>query len=36
MAIGLWKLGLMTLQSVEVSLLGLVAVFGRRALWESR
>ena len=27
MAIGLWKLGLMTLQSVEVSLLGLVAVF---------
>ena len=26
MAIGLWKLGLMTLQSVEVSLLGLVAV----------
>jgi hypothetical protein len=27
MAIGLWKLGLMTLQSVQVSLLGLVAVF---------
>ena len=27
MAIGLWKLGLMTLQSVQVSLLGLVVVF---------
>ena len=27
MAMGLWKFGLMTLQSVEVSLLGLVAVF---------
>ena len=26
MAIGLWKLGLMTLQSVEVSLLGLIVV----------
>ena len=26
MAIGLWKLGLMTLQSIEVSLLGLAAV----------
>ena len=26
MAIGLWKLGLMTLQSVQVSLLGLAAV----------